>query len=399
MTTRLSAKTSSGTIIDHEAKGKGLDELFLSDADTAQNPFKTEFNPAVKFTKDTCARTEMDLKQNLYYSAIIVNKGELLTGATVVIEDNDMASPTTTLAPGAADAQKGALNQVAAQTPMTAAIDWAELFYDGRLIQRLSGGQLGPAGGSNYGASFDEKMAFNEVTMGAQNSLGARGPFYVPLNLFFAENDNAFELKSLPLEIRVKFNYGQFLEDGATAMTQSTFATNMHVSLTTEHVYLSTPPTKPYYMVKDRQVEYYQTSNKTCEIPLVNNGLPISKIGFEGDALQANSIVSLRTKRGKSVRFEHYFRWLQAGARMRGHGGSGYYFGEPSGEGPCGVLNIGNQEDMILEFKNLTGNGAKKLIVSTECFNLLVPSKQDDTMTLAVQVPLPMTTKGEPATV
>lgn len=361
MTTRLSAKTQSGTIIDHQSKNKGLDEAFISQDGKGTNPFDQELKGAIQFTQDSCDRSEMEFKQNLYFSSVIENKGELLSSAVIVVEDMDMSNPQITLAdPTNAPAQSD-LN-FTLQSKTTAAVEWVELFYDGKLIQRLEGKHLTAPGRTNMEDSVGAYIAYNELTHGKYNVLGDTGPFYIPLNLFFCEKDNAFALTDLAMEIRIKFKYSQFL-DGDTALDRSGFLNKCRVTLTTNKVYLDAS-SKPsfshigkYYVINDRRSEYYTKSlgKTSCEIELPNHGLPIGRIDVDGSAFQANTLVRLRTKRGKHIRFEHYFRWLKAGGRLQGHPEQGYHFGLPARTGPCGSFNIANQEDLVLELVNLKG--------------------------------------------
>ena len=410
MTTRLSAKTQSGTIIDHQSKNKGLDEAFISTSGT--NPFDQELKGAIQFTQDSCDRSEMEFKQNLYFSSVIENKGELLSSAVIVVEDMDMSNPQITLAEPTNTPAQSDLN-FTLQSKTTAAVEWVELFYDGKLIQRLEGKHLTAPGRTNMGDNVGAYIAYNELTHGKYNVLGDTGPFYIPLNLFFCEKDNAFALTDLAMEIRIKFKYSQFrfmekdkddqgkeIENEIT-MNRSHFLNKCRVTLTTNKVYLDAS-SKPsfshigkYYVINDRRSEYYtKGKGKTsCEIELPNHGLPIERIDVDGSAFQANTLVRLRTKRGKHIRFEHYFRWLKAGGRLQGHAEQGYHFGLPARTGPCGSFNIANQEDLVLELVNLKGD-TNDITVSIDSYNLMTIG-DNQTMKLAVNVPAPTTSETE----
>lgn len=410
MTTRLSAKTQSGTIIDHQSKNKGLDEAFISQDGKGANPFDQELEGAIQFTQDSCDRSEMEFKQNLYFSSTIENKGDLLSSAVIVVEDMDMSNPQITLADAADTPAQSTLN-FNRRSKTTAAVEWVELFYDGKLIQRLEGKHLTAPGRTNMGDSVGAYVAYNELTHGIYNVLGDKGPFYIPLNLFFCEKDNAFALTNLAMEIRIKFKYSQFREiltndQGVesvkdTGMSRSEFLNKCRVTLTTNKVYLDASR-KPsfshignYYVINDRRSEYYtkSTDSTSCEIELPNHGLPIERIDVDGSAFQANTLVRLRTKRGKHIRFEHYFRWLKAGARLQGHPDQGYHFGLPARTGPCGSFNIANQEDLVLELVNLKGD-ENDITVSIDSYNLMTIGN-DQTMKLAVNVPAPTTSETE----
>ena len=397
MTTRLSAQTQSGTIIDHQSKNKGLDEAFISTS--GENPFEQQLKGAIKFTQDSCDRSEMEFKQNMYFSSVIENKGDLVSSAVIVIEDMDMSKPAITLADSTDSPLRSDLD-FSLQNKATATVEWVELFYDGKLVQRLEGKHLKAPGRSNTPDSVGAYIAYNELTLGKYNVLGEKGPFYIPLNLFFCEKDNAFDLTDLALEVRVKFKYGQFLDAG-TPLDRSGFLNKCRVTLTTNKVYLDAQ-SKPkfshigkFYVINDRRSEYYRKSNgkTSCEIELPNHGLPIERIDVDGSAFQANTLVRLRTKRGKHIRFEHYFRWLKAGARLQGHAEQGYHFGLPARTGPCGAFNIANQEDLVLELVNLKGD-ENDITVSIDSYNLMTIGS-DQTMQLAVNVPAPTTSESE----